>query len=146
MVTGAFDTGCDHEAGLISTRSAAGSANVPLVRCPGSLTVRAASPAVDTTFAVVDAVYSRVTPGVNAPNEAAGPSVSASVAGTVPATPPPAARASFALKNWTASAAICGLSVLVSRPLVGTLVAVTRKPLVVNKRSATGCVNVAWPQ
>ena len=54
----------------------------------GSATLSSASPAVETTFAVVDAEYSRATPGVNAPNCAGGPSVSESVAGTVPPTPP----------------------------------------------------------
>ena len=39
-------------------------------------------------MALIDAVYSRVTPGVNAPNDAGVPSVSDRVAGTVPATPP----------------------------------------------------------
>jgi hypothetical protein len=33
-------------------------------------------------------VYWRATPGVNAPNDAGAPSVSESVAGTVPPTPP----------------------------------------------------------
>ena len=56
------------------------------IRRPGSDTVSAASPAVEVTFAVVVAVYSRATPGVNAGNVAALPSVSASVAGTVPPT------------------------------------------------------------
>src|SRR3954466_10527341 len=40
------------------------------------------------TLAVVLAVYSFATPGVNAPNEAGPPSVSESVAGTVPPTSP----------------------------------------------------------
>ena len=40
------------------------------------------------TFAVVDAVYSFATPGMNAPNVAGAPSVSASVAGTEPPTAP----------------------------------------------------------
>ena len=40
------------------------------------------------TVAVVDAVYSFATPGVNAPNAAGAPSVSASVAGTVPPAVP----------------------------------------------------------
>src|SRR6201999_1780235 len=48
--------------------------------------VSAASPAVLITFAVVDAVYSFATPGVNAPNVAGAPSVSDSVAGTAPPT------------------------------------------------------------
>ena len=38
------------------------------------------------TVAVVDAVYSFATPGVNAPNAAGAPSVSDSVAGTEPPT------------------------------------------------------------
>ena len=42
----------------------------------------------ETTVAVVEAVYWRATPGVNAPNDAGAPSVSESVAGTVPPTPP----------------------------------------------------------
>ena len=51
-----------------------------------SATLSAASPAVETTVAVVDAVYSRATPGVKAPKDAGAPSVSASVAGTEPPT------------------------------------------------------------
>ena len=51
------------------------------------MTVSVASPAVEITFAVVVAVYSFATPGVNAPNVAGAPSVSASVAGTVPPAP-----------------------------------------------------------
>src|SRR3954471_3570215 len=71
------------------TCSAWGRLNEPLTRWPvavgnGSATDSAASPAVEMTFAVVVAVYSFATPGVNEPSEAAGPSVSASVAGTVP--------------------------------------------------------------
>ena len=42
------------------------------------------------TVAVVEAEYSRVTPGVKAPNEAGAPSVRASVAGTDPLTVPSA--------------------------------------------------------
>ena len=53
-----------------------------------SATVSVASPAVLVTVAVVDAVYSRATPGVNAPNEAGVPSVRARVAGTLPPTVP----------------------------------------------------------
>src|SRR5437867_291016 len=82
----AFDTGALHAFGAISTRSASGSANAPFIRWPGSDTLSAALAAVEMTFAVVLAVYSLSTPGVNAPNEAAGPSVSESVAGTVPPT------------------------------------------------------------
>ena len=61
-----------------------------MVRWPGSETDNAASPAVEITLAVVDAVYSFATPGVNAPNVAGVPSVSASVAGTVPPALPSA--------------------------------------------------------
>ena len=44
-------------------------------------------------MAVVDAVYSvRPCPGVNVPNVAGAPSVSESVAGTVPPTPPYSSR------------------------------------------------------
>ena len=52
----------------------------------GSVTVSVASPAVLMTFPVVLAVYSRDTPGVKAPNVAGAPSVSESVAATVPPT------------------------------------------------------------
>jgi hypothetical protein len=48
--------------------------------------VRRASPALLVIVAVVAAVYSFATPGVNAPNVAGAPSVSDSVAGTVPPT------------------------------------------------------------
>ena len=73
--------------------SAWASVNVPLTSLPvlvglGSATDSVASPAVLTTFAVVLASYSRATPGVKAPNVAGAPSVSASVGGTVPPTPP----------------------------------------------------------
>src|SRR3954468_11673023 len=88
MVTPSFATGALQLALLSSTRSGSGSENAPLVRWPGSDTVSAASPAVEITLAVVDAAYSLATPGVNAPNEAGAPSVSESVAGTVPPTSP----------------------------------------------------------
>src|SRR4051812_19767201 len=87
-VTGSFDTGAVHAAFENSTRSGSGSVNAPLVMWPGSLTDSAASPAVEITVADVVAVYSVVAPGVNAPKDAAGPSVRDSVAGTVPPTPP----------------------------------------------------------
>jgi hypothetical protein len=69
-----------------STRRGSASENAPLVRRPGSLTDSVASPALEITLAVVEAVYSRATPGVKAPNEAGAPSVSDSVAGTTPPT------------------------------------------------------------
>ena len=50
---------------------------------PASATVSVASPAVEMTLAVVEAVYSFATPGVNAPNVAGAPIVSDSVAATV---------------------------------------------------------------
>src|SRR5689334_15190552 len=86
IVEPAFDTGALHAFGAISTRSASGSENAPFIRWPGSDTLSAAFPPVEVTFAVVLAVYSLPTPGVNAPNDAAGPSESDSVAGTVPPT------------------------------------------------------------
>ena len=65
---------------------------MPLTSLPGlapvSATDSVASPAVEITFAVVEAVYVFATPGTNAPNDAGAPIVSASVAGTVPPTPP----------------------------------------------------------
>src|SRR5688500_8729057 len=52
--------------------SGCGSENAPLTRCPvfcelGSATLSSASPADETTLAVVDASYVCPTPGVNAP-------------------------------------------------------------------------------
>src|SRR3954469_15781893 len=69
--------------------SACGSANVPLTSLPGllglgSATERAASPAVEMTLAVDEAMYSPATPGTKDPSWAAVPRLSASVAGTVP--------------------------------------------------------------
>ena len=82
------------------------------------------------TVAVVDAVYSFSTPGVNGAEAAARPSVSASVAGTVP---PAAASATFARSAVTTATSTSALSwkpsltrtlqrvrrVLVDEPLVG---------------------------
>src|SRR4051794_19883739 len=70
------------------TCSGDGSENAPLVRCPGSDTVSAASPAVEITVAVVDAEYVRARPGRNVPNVGDAPRLSASVAGTVPLPAP----------------------------------------------------------
>src|SRR3954454_3210407 len=75
------------------TVSACGSENAPLTRWPGafaavSATDSVASPAVEITLAVVCASYVFPTPGVNWPKLAAGPSVSDSVAGTLPPTVP----------------------------------------------------------
>jgi hypothetical protein len=51
-----------------------------------SATLSAALPALESTFAVVEALYVFATPSVKVPNPGCGPSVSASVAGTVPVT------------------------------------------------------------
>src|SRR4051812_33914302 len=88
MVETALDTGPLHAPGAMSTRSGRGRAKAPLVSRPGSETVSAASAAVLMTLAVVVAVYSRATPGANAPKLAGAPSVSASVAGTLAPTSP----------------------------------------------------------
>src|SRR4051812_24029633 len=88
ITNASLDTGALHVRGTPRTCSGCGSENAPLVMWPGSLTLSVAFPAVEITFAVVDASYVCATPAVNAPNEAAGPSVSDSVAGTVPPTVP----------------------------------------------------------
>src|SRR4051795_12072536 len=88
IVTGSLDTGADQVLLENATSSGSCSVNAPLLRWPGSETLSAASPAVEMTFAVVCAVYVFSTPGVNGPNDAGLPSVSDSVAGTVPPTPP----------------------------------------------------------
>src|SRR3954454_7081143 len=67
--------------------------NVPLTRWPvpselGSATLSVASPAVEMTVAVVDARYGFVMPGVKTPNCTGAPSVSDSVAPTLPPTVP----------------------------------------------------------
>src|SRR4051812_36684643 len=74
--------------------SGCGRKNAPFTRWPvwsddGSATDSVAFPAVESTSAACVAVYVLPTPGWNGANAAAGPvSVSASVAGTVPLTPP----------------------------------------------------------
>src|ERR1700742_3593023 len=86
IVTGSLDTGALQ---LVLDRliaSGSGSVNAPLARWPAADAVSAASPAVLITFAVVCAVYVFSTPGVNAPKDGGVPSVSDSVAGTVPPT------------------------------------------------------------
>ena len=50
--TGSLATGADHAVFASSTRNGSGNENAPLVRCPGSDTLNAASPALDTTLAV----------------------------------------------------------------------------------------------
>ena len=56
IVTGSPDTGAVHVAFENETASGDGSENVPFIRWPGSETVRAASPAVESTVAGVVAV------------------------------------------------------------------------------------------
>src|ERR1700754_1934246 len=91
------------------TCSGCASENVPLISLPvlvelGSDTDSTPLPAVEITFAVVDAVYSKAIPGVKGPNEAGAPSDSASVAGTVPRTSPVASSAATRGSwDWTAS-------------------------------------------
>src|SRR3954471_11461635 len=73
--------------------NACGSENAPLTRWPvavglGSATLSVASPAVETTLAVVADSYVLATPGVNGPNDAGAPIVRPSVAGTVPPASP----------------------------------------------------------
>src|SRR3954469_588689 len=96
IVTGSLDTGAVHDALENSTRSGSESANEPFVNTPGSLTESAASPAVDTTFADVEAMYSLSTPVVNGPKDAGPRSVSVSVAGTDPPTAPSVLVAAYA--------------------------------------------------
>ena len=86
--TTSLETGAVHVAFENSTRRGCGRLKAPFIRWPGSLTDSVASPAVEITVAVEAAVYSRATPGVNAPKVAGAPSVSESVAGTVPPTSP----------------------------------------------------------
>src|SRR3954454_15760615 len=86
IATASLETGAVHAAFESETWSGSGSANDPLERYPGSETLSAASPAVEVTVAVVEAAYSFATPGVNTPKRAGAPSVSESVAGTVPPT------------------------------------------------------------
>src|SRR4051794_23693959 len=88
IATFAFETGPVQDAGAKLTCSGLASENEPLVRWPGSETLSVASPAVEVTVALVEAVYSLSAPGVNGPKLAGAPSVSDSVAGTVPPTPP----------------------------------------------------------
>src|SRR4051794_26333652 len=88
IVTGSLDTGPAHLAFDNETRSGSGNEYAPLARCPGSETLNAASPALEMTFAVVEATYSRSTPGTKAPNDGAAPSDSDKVAGTEPPTLP----------------------------------------------------------
>ena len=56
MSTASLETGAVHADFENATRSGSTSENAPLVRWPGSLTDSAASPAVEMTLAVVDAV------------------------------------------------------------------------------------------
>ena len=89
IVTWSLETGPVHVDFENCTCTGWASVKEPLTSLPvlvelGSDTLRVASPALEITLAVVLAVYSRATPGVNAPNEAGVPRPSESVAGTVP--------------------------------------------------------------
>src|SRR4051794_20315839 len=96
IATLSLDTGAEYVltvdgSGVPATCSGEASANAPVTSRPvavelGSAAVSVASPAVETTVAVVVAEYSFARPGVNAPNAAGVPSVSDSVAGTDPPT------------------------------------------------------------
>src|SRR4051812_40387321 len=93
MVTESLETGAVHEDFESVMVNGCARAKEPLTSLLvlvvlGSDQLSAASPAEEMTLAVVEAVYVRVTPGVNEPSWMAGPSVRASVAGTVPLTPP----------------------------------------------------------
>jgi len=90
IAAGPLETGPDQLLGEISTPSGAASSNAPFFRRTGPDALSVASPAVEITLAVVDAVYSLPRPGVKAPKLAAAPSVSESVAGTVPPAEPSA--------------------------------------------------------
>ena len=83
----------------------------PVAVALGSATLSAASPAVEITFAVVDGdVVLARRPGVNAPKLAGVPSVSASVAGTVPPTSP-SADAQIAVASCVGSLSDVAVSV-----------------------------------
>src|SRR5262249_2532777 len=79
-----LDTGPFQLLGVVLAWSGWPSAKPPFVSRRGSEALGAASAPVEITFAVVCAVSSLATPGVNAPNDGGDPSVSASVAGTGP--------------------------------------------------------------
>src|SRR6185436_474571 len=86
IVTGSCDTGALHIDFERSIVNGCVMVNAPLVRWFGPDQLSAASPAVETTSAVVVVLYVLATPGVNGPNEAAPPRVSPRVAGTLPPT------------------------------------------------------------
>ena len=56
IVTGSLATGASQVVFEKATSSGDGSANVPFIRCPGSETLSVASPALEITLAVVEAV------------------------------------------------------------------------------------------
>src|SRR5690349_10525032 len=155
----ALETGPLHDAGAISTRNASGSENAPFSRCPGSDTESVASAPVDVTVAVVVAVYSRSTPGANVPNDAPAPSMSESVAGTVPPTPTagctpgeptslPALKAPLTptALSWLTAAAPAALSNV--KPVVEApkLTPVTRRPNESNRFTASPSVLSPTPE
>src|SRR5215207_4946120 len=93
------------------------SRNAPLASVVGDA-VSAASPAVEVTVAVLEAVYSCATPGVNEPNDAGAPSVSDNVAGTAPPAEPSDTR-TFSVYVVSSSSS-CGLAT-VSWPVPGAM-------------------------
>ena len=68
----------------------------------GSATLSVASPAVETTVAVVEARYVLVIPGVNAPNCAGAPSNRLNVAATEPPTVPGVSTCGINRSDFTA--------------------------------------------
>ena len=109
-VTGTFSLDVGPVQVLTTPRpcSGCGIANAPLTSLPvldelGSATVSVASPAVDVTVASVMAEYSLATPGMNGAKEAGAPSVSVSVAGTLPPTVPVSSSAATS-RRWDLTA------------------------------------------
>ena len=108
----------------------------------GSATVSVASPAVEITLAVVDALYSRATPGVNAPKVAGAPSASDRVAGTEPPTPPSTDVTDVVCEALQSSARpSCGCRPLACRRTVG-LVPIRTTPV---PPGATAWTTLALP-
>ena len=70
--------------------------------------VSVAPPAVEVTLAVVAALYSFVTPAVNAPKETGPPTVRATVAGTAP--PTGAGASTWVTWTWIVFSVVIGVS------------------------------------
>src|SRR5215207_936445 len=110
------------------------SRNAPLASVVGDA-LSAASPAVEVTVAVLEAVYSCATPGVNEPNEAGAPSVSDNVAGTAPPAEP---STTFARSPVTTATSVSALSWNPSDTR-------TFSVYVVSSSSSCGLATVSWP-